>query len=157
MVDGDRPVIPASHLIIGVDPGGTTGLAWVLNGQFESVDLPPLEAMDKVDELVRRRVPTVIAAERYNITAQTIKKTRQYDALEVIGACRWLAYRYHASFLLQSAGEAQRAGNREVLRVLGWWKPGGDHLNKAAAQVALAFQRALPQEFTKLIEPGMLA
>lgn len=147
---------PSSRLIVGVDPGGTTGLAWLLNDRFESVDLAPLEALDKIDELARRKMPTIIAVERYTITAQTIKKTRQYDALEVIGASRWIAHRYRCTFLLQSPGEAQRAGNREVLRVLGWWAKGADHRNKAAAQVAFALQRTLPHEFAQRVEPGML-
>lgn len=146
------------RLIIGVDPGQATGLAWMLDDDFTSVDTTPLEACDKISQALRLRGDrsAVVAVERYNITQRTVKLTRQYDALEIIGVCRWLAHRHRAVFLLQGASDAQRCGNREVLRTLGWWKPGGDHLNKAAAQVALAFQRTFPHEFAARLEPGMI-
>lgn len=145
-------------LIIGVDPGKTTGLAWLLDDEFTSVDLPPLEACDQVERLLRRRGdrPALVAAERYNITQQTVKLSRQYDALEVIGALRWLAHAHRATFVLQGASDAQRCGNREVLRTLGWWSPGGDHRNKAAAQVALAYQQTFPHEFASRLAPGTI-
>lgn len=154
------------RLLIGVDPGLMTGVAWLLDDDtFESCDLPALDACDRIARLFSDHWnggdqddcrPIVIAVERYSITQQTVKLTRQYDALEVIGVCRWIA-RYHgASFLLQGASAAQRVGNRDVLRTLGWWKPGGDHLNKAAAQVALAYQQTFPHEFAKRLEPGTI-
>jgi hypothetical protein len=145
------------RLLVGVDPGLATGLAWLWNDTFTSENLSALDACDRIENLTRRHPgPIVVAVERYNITKQTTRMTRQYEALEVIGFCRWIARRHRASFLLQSAGEAQRAGNREVLRLLGWWKPGGDHLNKAAAQVALTYQRSFPLEFARRLEPGMI-
>lgn len=147
-----------SRLIIGVDPGKMTGLAWLIDGVFLSVDLPALDACNKVSQLLQSRDgrSAILAIERYNITAQTIKLTRQYDALETIGVCRWLAHIHGVQFILQAASTAQRCGNRDVLRTLGWWKPGGDHLNKAAAQVALAYQTTSPLEFTRRLEPGMI-
>lgn len=156
----------SSRLIIGVDPGKSTGLAWLIDDTFQSIDLPAIKACTLLDmimreydsdkSVIRSDQVAVIAVERYNITAQTSKLTRQYDALEVIGVCRWLAHAHGAQFMLQGASSAQRCGNREVLQALGWWKPGGDHLNKAAAQVALACQTIFPHEFAQRIEPGMI-
>lgn len=147
-----------TRLIIGVDPGKMTGLAWLIDDTFKSTDLAVLNACTVMDMLLREYegCPIIIAVERYSITQQTSRLTRQYDALEVIGVCRWFAHSHDAQFLLQSAAAAQRCGNRDVLRALGWWKPGGDHLNKAAAQVALAYQTTSPLEFTRRLEPGMI-
>lgn len=148
-----------SRLIIGVDPGKVTGLAWLIDDVFMSSEYSSMNACTTIDSLIRvygEQDAVIIAVERYNITQQTTKLTRQYDALEVIGVCRWIACLHDAQFLLQSASGAQRCGNRDVLRTLGWWKPGGDHLNKAAAQVALAYQKIYPHEFAKRIESGMI-
>jgi predicted RNase H-like nuclease (RuvC/YqgF family) len=148
------------RLIIGVDPGKMTGLAWLIDDTFKSTDLTAINACDMISNLLisySEQRPVIIAAERYNITQRTVKLTRQYDALEVIGTCRWMAHNHHTMFILQAASEAQRCGNRDVLRALGWWKPGGDHLNKAAAQVVLAYQQAFPHEFARRLEPGMIS
>lgn len=147
------------RLIIGVDPGKETGLAWLIDDEFSHMDLPALAACDKIAWLVSgcgAQRPTIIAAERYNITQRTVKMTRQYEAFEVIGACRWIAHVHRTSFVLQAAGEAQRAGNRDVLLRLGWWRRGGDHLNKAAAQVVLAFQQIFPAAYAELIGPDTI-
>jgi len=146
------------RLIFGVDPGQATGLAWMLDDDFMSVDTTPLEACDKISRMLRLRGDrsAVVAVERYNITQRTVKLSRQYDALEIIGVCRWLAHAHRATFVLQGASDAQRCGNREVLRTLGWWSPGGDHRNKAAAQVALAYQQTFPHEFASRLEPGTI-
>lgn len=146
------------RLLIGVDPGKATGLAWLFDNDFMSLDVSYMDACKKISRLLRLRGdrPAIVAVERYNITQQTVKLTRQYDALELIGVCRWLAYAHGAQFTLQAAGEAQRCGNRTTLRALGWWTPSGDHMNKAAAQLALAYQQTFPLEFAKRLEPGMI-
>jgi len=168
-VTGDEQLVIADKLIIGVDPGLQTGLAWLMseNGdeQFSSIDLLAMEACDKIAWLLARwrgrrtqwrGRQAVIGAERFVITGRAAKMTRQNDALEVIGTCRWLARAYESSFLLQAAGEAQRIGSRATLLQLGWWMPSGDHLNKAAAQTVLAYQRAYPHEFAHRIYPGTI-
>ena len=132
-------------LIIGVDPGKTTGLAWLDNKTFYSTDYNALSACDKIFELITTYDGKVIVAvEPYNITRQTIKFTRQYDALEVIGTCKWMSYKYGAEFILQAASAAQPAGNVDLLKQLGWWVSSKDHCNKAASQVVLAYQRVFP-------------
>lgn len=149
-------------LIIGVDPGLQTGLAWLTSAgsdeRFSSVDLPAMEACDRIARFLddRCRQQAVIAVERFTVSGRAAKMTRQNDALEIIGVCRWLARRHGVSFLLQGAGDAQRVGSRELLTRLGWWAVGGDHLNKAAAQVALAYQRAYPREFAQRINPDTI-
>lgn len=84
-------------------------------------------------------------------------RTAQNDALEVIGVMRWLACEHRAWFALRGAAEASRAGSHDVLRRLGWYRPKpGDHMNKAAAQVALAYQERDPIGFihslTRVVE-----
>lgn len=151
-------VLVSHRLIIGVDPGKMTGLAWLVDNTFRSTDLTALDACTMIDTLMTQHSdrPTIITAERYTITTNTAKLTRQYDALEVIGVCRWLAHMRRAQFELQAASAAQRCGNRDVLSALGWWGRGFDHRNKAAAQVALAYQQRFPNEFALRLEPGMI-
>lgn len=134
-----------SVIIIGVDPGKTTGLAWYSDGKFNSGDYSSLNACDVIHNLLNNyHRSKIIAVERYNITRQTIRFTRQYDALEIIGTCRWFSHRFAAEFILQDASAAQYSGNVLLLKQLQWWVSGKDHCNKAASQVVLACQRAFP-------------
>lgn len=154
-----RDTVVTVRLIIGLDPGGTCGFASLLGDTFESCDLRPYDACLRLERLLARRDvdASVVACERFTLTAESVKKTRQNDALEIIGVARYLATRYNSTaFLLQGASEAQKAANREVLRLLGWWTPGVDHRNKAAAQLALALSRVDPLDYRRRLEPGML-
>lgn len=157
--------------VIGVDPGGKVDVAScgyaVLRGthevdelEFESSDITPFEAFSRVASLLtsRRAVGStvVVAAERFTITQQSARRTRQNEALELIGALRHLCAYYDRTFLVYGASDAQRTGNRDVLRALGWWTPGRDHRNKAAAQVAHTLLQVAPAEFEQLVRPGIV-
>lgn len=143
------------RLIIGVDPGLTTGIAWLHADKFEAAELSPLDTCDFVLTQLKNDLPTIVSAERFTFQASSAKKTRQYDALEIIGTLRWLCHRYRATFITPGASEAQRIGSPQVLRALGWWQRGKDHSNKAGAQVAYAFAQTHPDEFESLLPPGM--
>lgn len=98
--------------LIAVDPGKNTGvcsaapmtdsLEWKLwSGE-------PYEAINRVFSFVRYAGPrTAIVVERFTVT--NTHHTRQYDALEVIGALRWIARRESVSvFELQARADRLR-------------------------------------------------
>lgn len=146
----------AERLIIGVDPGKACGFA-VLDGDvLTSMDLTVYESCVKLERLLAKKRPTIVAVERFTFQASSNKKTRQYDALEFIGVARYLCAKAQIPLLIQGASDASRIGSPEVLRALGWWKKGHDHANKATAQVALAFAKTHPKLFEEMLRPGIV-
>lgn len=85
--------------VVGVDPGGTTGLAVVTFGE-DSIEVTVAAELDRrstYQYLYRMLNETdhdpivAIAVEKFVITARTAKLTNQPDALKVIGAVEALA------------------------------------------------------------------
>ena len=66
--------------------------------------------------------PTTIVVEKYTITMQTLKKSRQYEALYCIGGLLSLALLFdNVEVVLQSPGEAKALVTDDRLRTLGWY------------------------------------
>lgn len=144
------------RLLIGVDPGKACGFAVLDDMTLSSDDLTVYEACTKLERLLAKKRPTIVAVERFTFQASSVKKTRQYDALEFIGVARYMCTKVGIPLLIQGAADASRIGSPEVLRALGWWKKGHDHANKAAAQVALAFAKTHPKLFEEMLRPGIV-
>lgn len=123
--------------VLAVDPGGTTGWAFrrpqdgVISGQDDFNSF-----VYDADRLVRNQVDVVVC-ERYVITAETLRKSRQTTALEVIGFLRGACYINGAEFVLQSPGDAKRFATDERLKSAGWYVPGQPHANDAARHLLL--------------------
>lgn len=125
----DRPSV------IAIDPGVTTGWA-VLDpdGSFRSGEVRgPYDFLRRVYEMVQSRVfDYELVVERYTITPETIKKSRQTDPLEIIGALRFFAAHYKTGFTLQSPAEAKAFSTDAKLKRMRWFTPGQGHANDAA-------------------------
>lgn len=67
-----------------------------------------------VHDWVKYRAPVTIVAERFTVTS--IKHTRQYDALEVIGALRYFSFEQNHEFELQSRADRMRVRRDIALR-----------------------------------------
>lgn len=122
-------------MIIAVDPGKTCGLIVIkqdgkVERRLEADGFRTLEAIEPILTQVR---PLSVVVERYTITRQIM--TQQTDALEVIGALRWLCFRQHIELRLQSRADRTRVTN-EMLREVELWSPRtlspGGHINEAA-------------------------
>lgn len=114
-------------MILGVDPGGTTGVVILNPEPLEviwhdqlAVKEDPLNEGEWAREL-KRIVPPVraIAAERFVISPRTLRNTRQHDALDVLGALRYLSIIEGVELILQNASDAKTAFSDEVLKSLG--------------------------------------
>lgn len=129
--------------ILTIDPGTTTGFAigW-FNGQDASVpgagqaDFFPV--LKIVEEQLKSISDLVVVYERFVITARTAKLSQQTEALEVIGAVRWLCHAHGAKPPEpQPASAALKLVTDDRLRRLGWWRPGMVHANDALRHLAL--------------------
>lgn len=113
-------------MIIGVDPGKQTGV-WIM--PYPSVwpfgdEFPALDAVAYVDQNTLPGRHITIAVERYDIGPMTGKLSRQYEALEVIGALKYLAFQKgNITIIMQQRAAKKRVPNA-VLKQLNWWKAG---------------------------------
>lgn len=141
--------------IFGVDPGLHVGLLHfrVDTGAVEMLTHTPLDAATWLEK--RAREGDVVATERYTQTSGSSRRTRQNDALEVIGMCRFVTYRAGAIFVLQGVSEAKKIATPDVIKSFGWWRRGDpDHIRRAAAQAAFAYFQLDPEDFERRTRPG---
>jgi hypothetical protein len=131
--------------IIAVDPGKNSGL-FVFDGTrvSDSVEGTPFNVISDVDRLLHmyQDVKVYVIVERYTITQAHISP--QYDALETIGALRYLTQKWEQTFRLQSRSDKSRVSDDD-LRKIGWYRrtAGGD-VNDAARHAFIALARMNP-------------
>lgn len=132
-------------MIIAVDPGLACGV-FAIRSDGSIWDRREERAYECVSNIDRwfalGKLPKVIVCERYTITQAHM--SQQPDALEVIGALRYIARKWNVRFELQGRAERVRVTN-DMLRAIGWWttSPGG-HVNEAARHCALALIKLDP-------------
>lgn len=134
-------------MILAVDPGSMCGYIVVtIDGYTYAHDeSTPFHMLEQAWSMCKSADLSLIVVERFNIDLRTGKMTRQYDALETIGALRYIATRFGVDFQLQNRAEKSRI-TPMMLKNLHWWKstPGG-HANDAARHAAAAFVRNFPK------------
>lgn len=133
----------ADH-VIGVDPGGTTGLAyWVAPTNPDAGRSPfegePVERKNK-DQMLediggwcqRLGSGLVVVCESYTITARTAKLSQQLDPLKIIGVLEFFEHMYGTRLVLQKPADAKRFSTDARLKAADMWKPTtGGHANDA--------------------------
>ena len=123
--------------ILAVDPGLTSGWACrqgsaLITGQAEFVPM-----MATAERFASEGLDAIVV-ERYTITAETLRKSRQTTALELIGALRWLSHRAGVEFVLQSPADAKRFSTDTKLKAAGWLqRMSDDHANDACRHLLL--------------------
>lgn len=129
--------------VLWVDPGGMTGLARIERGRFHADEFPFGEACDRINAMCAYwRHSMAIGWERFTITTETHKKTRQPEAMEIIGVCKYLAASYRCQVLRPAQQHTPDRRDRELLQALGWWVPGKDDAQSAAAHMLHWMMRA---------------
>lgn len=126
--------------IMGVDPGGTTGIA-IIDVPWDETRYEPtpdthLASMQieaswgtgpdsvgwKMRDLIENYAPNLIVVEKFIITQQTVRFTRQPDALWIIGGTRFLADTLLIPVHMQPASLAKTAWDAKRLQSTGWAK-----------------------------------
>lgn len=147
-----KTVLEHSRVILAVDPGDKTGLAYGRwDGEqklidFGSLELPTWEAIDWVTDQIGVQTgwdtnatfkPDLIVCE--NFTLLRTQHTWQPSALHSIGALIWITRKFSIPFELQMAGDAKRFSKGRKLSKMNWNRPTpGDHQNDAARHLLLA-------------------
>jgi len=130
--------------VLGIDPGGTTGLA-VIDSDTRSLHVRELDFVETIDWLymaIHAELSRIdrVAIERYVITGRTAKLSRQTEALEVIGWTRGLCQICEIPITLQEPSAAKTAWSNERLRAAGLWTPAKDHAQDATRHAAFLLQ-----------------
>jgi hypothetical protein len=91
-------------MIISVDPGETTGIAyWSDKGEFVEKEI--LTEEELFDKLERLENVTVVVCEDYRLRQgkQMVQTGSRFVAVQIIGALKAYAYKCKAKFVLQTA------------------------------------------------------
>jgi hypothetical protein len=134
-------------MLIAVDPGKVCGYIVVNDdgGVYRQDEASPYETVAVIESLLWGQEHVDVIVERFIITPQTHKMTRQYDAIETIGALRYVCMKTpNNSFHLQPRDAKTRVKNA-TLKVLGWYMATNDqHANDAAKHAFTAFVNLRP-------------
>lgn len=124
--------------VVAVDPGGTTGLAvWSPGMGISLWEGKPDEAVDRLANLSAINHKRHFVVERYIITPATAKMSQQHDALEIIGALKYLVRTHDHTLSLQTPAEAKAFSTDTKLKTVGWYKPGLPHARDASRHLLL--------------------
>lgn len=123
-----------------IDPGGTTGWAcWSPDGGLLNVGQSEFDQFVTMTHVGwQAGMPGIVVCERYTVTAETLRKSRQTTALEVIGWLRGLCVVGKSEFILQQPGDAKRFATDARLNFAGWrQRTKLDHANDALRHLLL--------------------
>jgi hypothetical protein len=112
--------------VLGIDPGGTTGMT-VVHVLNEVATVQMAWQIDcstgqglvdcglTVESLIRAEAIDKIAIERFNISGRTVKLSRQYEALYIIGIVKYLVGQCDVDFVMQNPADAKTIwGDRRI-------------------------------------------
>lgn len=134
--------------ILGIDPGGTTGVSCYQDGHWTTAQCPAEEAAGYIrgwieagpeSELSTKHV----AVERFVPSSRTL--SFQPDALEIIGHTKYLCRDAGVLFTLQSPAPAKKLAPNSLLKTLGAYRPNTPHGLDAARHVILYMHLRYPE------------
>lgn len=142
-------------LIAALDPGKVTGMAFIrvhddvpLMDTLYNIELPAMEAVAELDAWLENSVYGLVVCEAFTISPMTARHSAQNDALEVIGAARYLSGKYKYAFQTQPPSVRKVIGTSN-LQKLGWYNPSPDkHMIDAARHLAVVLMRE------QILSPG---
>jgi len=125
--------------ILAIDPGMTTGLAFLRRadlGSFQSVQLPWQETCAMIRNTCEyHRDHLDVVAERFTISIKTAKIAPAPWSLEVIGVARYFSQLCTGQDLTLYEQKPPFATD-DRLKIMGWYRPShGGHMNDAARQL----------------------
>lgn len=142
-----------------IDPGGVTGVAFYAPGDgFWSSEVPGgSEAFAPAwRSLLERRTVVHIICEKFTITAATATKTRQYDALEIIGWLKLECPHLGIPLTIQTPAAAKAFSTDDKLRVMGWKdRSKGGHRDDAARHLLKFLVDQREPAVLKKLEEGL--
>lgn len=142
--------------ILGVDPGGTTGVSLKTPTQW-------ITTQYKAEEFPRFFLNLVCDANGYSchtllrvVTERFVPSTRhlsnQADALELIGFIKYTCQDQEIPFSLQTPAAAKGIAPNPLLKHIGAYTKKTPHGNDAARHTALYISKKYPAEWRNMLE-----
>ena len=135
-------------IILGLDPGKTTGAAMI---DWDGASIPPEPTSlvfaeqisfsmlpQWVDMTLNDYAVDLIVVERFFISERTIRSTRQMEPIYAIGGVLFLSSLRGLDVVMQAASDAKTAYPNEALA---GWKVKGPHAKDALRHALLATHR----------------
>jgi hypothetical protein len=126
--------------VLWADPGGMTGVAvwWPVPGAepgFIAAEYDFTTAASQVDEVCKHFGDRLdVGWEDFIIRPKT-PPSDAHHALEMIGVIRWAMLRNGCRQIGPAQPEQRKAATRDMLEAIGWWRPGKDDAQSAAAHM----------------------
>lgn len=153
-----------SDWVIGLDPGRSTGLFALRDGErVVAVQGEPGEVLRRLEDLLSGVDPdlaiddALIAMERF--VGGSSRHSRQTDAQQVVGAVIDLAARYGVPVVFQNPADAKSFTTNDFLRKLDLWvtpsevsAPDADDVRDAARHALLCLASHRAQTYCWLLE-----
>lgn len=138
--------------VLAVDPGLTVGYATFDSDadNYEAYQCHKWPFLNWADPDQHKAWFDIVVVERFTITPQTLKMSRQPHPIEVIGVLRWWCESTSTTLIEQTPSEAKSFMTNDRLKHLGLYEPGADHANDAVRHLALYLVK------TGYIDPGSL-
>ena len=119
-------------IILAVDPGYMTGVAWFDGDEMHGAELQITESDTWLFKTITERKPTVVICEAFRITVNTAKNTQAPWSLELIGVTRLACRMAGITLAMQSPSTAKGFAKDDKLKALGWYtSTKGGHQNDA--------------------------
>lgn len=129
--------------VVAIDPGGNTGLAWMIDGTDFGSYVQNGGRFGFVDafcnSIEKFATPTQVVCEDFIITSATARKTAQPDPYRIIGWLELWCYRHGIPFHLQTPAQAKGFGTDDKLKHLGWYRTGNGGHDVDAARHLLTY------------------
>lgn len=140
-------------IIVGVDPGQVTGVAW-WDTETEAFTVTAQSPADGavinlwlwLERFDREGHEVEVACEQFVIGPRTLRATRQYDALHVAGALKFKCTQFSVPYHEYRASDTKRLVNDQVLRQCGGYTS-SDHVNDAERVALTHLANVLPKQF----------
>ncbi len=154
--------IPAEQrsLIVWLDPGQTTGLAYydLENDTFFSwqYDLDDLQKRFTETLVPMAGSRMAVGYERFIVTSGGTRFSTPEHALKTISVIKHLAEHADVPLLKAQPSSGRKLASPVLLRRLGWYKPGRPHANDAAQHllVHMIRMRPMPPSIRQTLFPG---
>ena len=119
-------------MILAIDPGGTTGIAYLAHdGQFGTGQLA--NGFDGfADWMTEQYWEAFDAIVIENFIPRPGAKSQQLDALHIIGAVKFMCRKHGVPLIIQSPANAKSFSTNDKLTAAGWYTVGEDHGRDAA-------------------------
>ncbi len=128
-------------IYIAIDPGGTTGFAWLIIGEDGEPSFgcgqvagryEAEEFVREVDTVWRYAETLVVVIERWDVRKNTHTLTNQDDPRYIIGWVDGYCHDRSIEYVEQTPAQAKRFADDDKLKRLDWYVPGQDHSRDAA-------------------------